>query len=70
MIERSQMGKPKLKVEIVIGMTDSGEIVVTTSSGNHCTNLGMIEIGKVIISNQMKALNQEEEKLPSRIKLI
>lgn len=64
------MGKPKLKVEIVIGMTDSGEIVVTTSSGNHCTNLGMIEIGKVIISNQMKALNQEEEKLPSRIKLI
>lgn len=57
----------KNKAEIVIAMTDSGEIQVKTTSGNHCTNLGMIEIAKVIIVTQMKGLNADE---PSRIQRI
>lgn len=61
-IERNQVAKNK--AEIVIAMTDTGEILVKTTTGNHCTNLGMIEIAKVIIVNQMKGLNADE---PSRI---
>lgn len=57
---------PKNKNEILISMVEDGTIAVKTTSGNHCTNLGMIEIAKVIISNQMQAINKEE---PSRIKL-
>ena len=53
----------KNKAEIVIAMTESGEIQVKTTSGNHCTNLGMIEIAKVIISNQMQSLNKEESRI-------
>lgn len=65
MFERWPMAKNK--VEILIGMTDDGTITVKTSSGNHCTNLGMMEIAKVIIQNQMQSINKDE---PSRIKLI
>lgn len=66
MIERNPV---KHKVEIEIAMTDDGEIKVKTTSGNHCINLGMIEIAKVIIQNQMQAINVKGE-TASRIKLI
>ena len=56
----------EVKVEIVIILDNSDRILVKSSSQNNITNVGMLDIAKTIIANQLKPVDQSSIISPLR----
>lgn len=54
---------PKVKVGLSVFIDEMGQVGFTSTSKNQITNLGMLEVAKAIVLNQLNSKPQEESRI-------
>jgi len=54
---------PKVKVGLSVFIDEMGQVGFTSTSKNQITNLGLLEVAKAIVLNQLNSKPQEESRI-------
>ena len=58
------MIQPKIKAKVEIALTEDNLVVVSVTSKNNITNLGMVEVGKSILLSKPNVEDQSNIVIP------